>query len=264
MTISGANARRARAASTRRSEEAYDIVADHYDEWSWQKFWRENEFPLLLSLIKSSPPTRAVLDLGIGTGAFLSYALPHLSPSIRLVGVDISAHMLEHAQVRLGSRATLVRGDVQTGLPFEDGSFDLVLMMRVANHLRHFGKALCEVSRVLSPGGKLIATDLAVEFDYDCTRIPTPKATVEIETYKHSEHDWRNALRSASFGDIEFCQYGPTDVRNAFAGQLAHKFPQGNVPIFSVVQAIKDGRAQTSRLRGAASSKSLWHDRVGH
>ncbi|APO49709.1 class I SAM-dependent methyltransferase [Bradyrhizobium diazoefficiens] len=256
MTISGAHARRAHAASTRRSEEAYDIVADHYDEWSWQTFWRENEFPILLSLIKSSPPTRGVLDLGIGTGAFLSYALPHLSRSMHLVGVDISTHMLERAQVRLVSRAALVRGDVQAGLPFESSSFDLVLMMRVANHLRHFDKALREVNRVLSPGGKLIATDLAEEFEYDCTRIPTPRATVEIETYKHTELDWRDALSSASFGSIDFRRYRPSDMRDASAGQLAHKFPKGNVPIFSVVQAIKDDRTQKSKPRRTASSKN--------
>jgi ubiquinone/menaquinone biosynthesis C-methylase UbiE len=164
--------------------------------------------------------------------------------------------MLERAQLRLASRAALVRGDAQEGLPFESGSFDLVLMMRVANHLRHFEKALCEVARVLSPGGKLIATDLAEEFDYDCTRIPTPKGPVNIETYKHTENDWRHALRSASFSIADFCHYGPSNVRNASAGQLAHKFPEGNVPIFSVVQAIKDNRRQKPKARRATSSKT--------
>src|SRR5260370_38660194 len=129
MAFARPSPRRLYAASTRGSEEAYDVVANHYDEWAWQQFWRENEFPILLSLRTSAQPTRAVLDLGVGTGAFLSYAAPHLSPSVSLVGVDISSRMLERAQLRLASRAALVRGDAQEGLPFESGSFDLVLMM---------------------------------------------------------------------------------------------------------------------------------------
>jgi ubiquinone/menaquinone biosynthesis C-methylase UbiE len=128
-------------------------------------------------------------------------------------------------------------------------------MMRVANHLREFDRALCEIARVLSPGGKLIATDLAEEFNYDCTRIPTPKTTVDIETYKHTDNDWRHALRSASFSNIDFYSYGPSDVRNPSAGQLAHKFPPGNIPIFSVVQAIKDDRTRKTRARRTSSSK---------
>lgn len=259
MVFSGAFGRRDYNSSTqRRSEEAYDIVANHYDRWGWQQFWRENEFPILLSLITSAPPTRAVLDLGVGTGAFLSYLAPNLSPSISLTGVDISAGMLERAQLRLASRAALVRVDVQAGLPFESASFDLVLMMRVANHLRDLENVLCEVARTLSSGGRLIATDLAEEFDYVCTRIPTPKAKVNIETYKHTENDWRHALRSASFGAIDFQHYGPADVRNASSGQLAQRFHK-NVPIFSIVQAIKGDRTQKPKSPHKASSKTENH-----
>jgi ubiquinone/menaquinone biosynthesis C-methylase UbiE len=72
-----------------KSERAYDFAADYYDRWAWQSFWRENEFPIVLSRLLAGVPVRAVLDIGAGTGAFLSHAATSLPPQACLVGVDV-------------------------------------------------------------------------------------------------------------------------------------------------------------------------------
>src|SRR5437879_4002614 len=100
-----------------KSEQGYDLAANHYDRWAWQSFWRENEFPILLPLLLAARP-RHLLDIGVGTGAFLSYAASYLAPRVRLVGIDVSRRMLKQAQSKLGSRATLLQSNVQQGLPF--------------------------------------------------------------------------------------------------------------------------------------------------
>jgi ubiquinone/menaquinone biosynthesis C-methylase UbiE len=256
MALSAALPRPVRTDPARRKAElAYDLAADHYDRWAWQSFWRENEFPIVLDQLLSARPKRAVLDIGIGTGAFLSYAAPSLRRPIRLVGVDLSRRMLQHARSRLGSQATLVQCDVRNGLPFRNGSFDSVLMMRVANHLPSLDAALAEIARVLSPRGRLIATDLAEEFDYVCTRIPTPDMKIDIETYKHSQTDWRRALRSAGFSAIRFSLYKHSDLRNASAGHLDDRLDHRNTPIFHVIEATGSSRTSRSHPQGGALEK---------
>src|SRR6266404_341515 len=129
-----ASTRRTHAVSARQTPEpGYDLAADYYDRWSWQSFWRENEFPIVRDRLLSAAPKHAVLDIGVGTGAFLAYVAPGLGREVTLTGVDVSGGMLSHARSRLGARAVLVQCDIRRGLPFRPGTFDAVLIMRVAS-----------------------------------------------------------------------------------------------------------------------------------
>jgi len=46
-------------------------------------------------------------------------------------------------------------------LPFEDGSFDLVVLMHALTYASHPSKAVAEGARVLRPGGRLMLCSLA-------------------------------------------------------------------------------------------------------
>lgn len=48
--------------------------------------------------------------------------------------------------------------DLTRGLPYPDASFDLVLLTEVIEHLENHRAAICELARVLRPGGRLILT----------------------------------------------------------------------------------------------------------
>ncbi len=48
--------------------------------------------------------------------------------------------------------------DLTRGLPYPDASFDLVLLTEVIEHLENHRAAICELARVLKPGGTLIVT----------------------------------------------------------------------------------------------------------
>lgn len=48
--------------------------------------------------------------------------------------------------------------DLLKRLPYEDASFDVVLLIEVLEHLENHRTALCELARVLKPGGVLILT----------------------------------------------------------------------------------------------------------
>lgn len=102
---------------------------------------------------------RAVLDAGCGTGL----CGPLLRPRARrLVGVDLSAGMLERAGAR-GLYDRLDRGELGAWLAACDERFDLV---ESADTLCYFGDlapVLAAARRVVAPGGWLVFTVEALE-----------------------------------------------------------------------------------------------------
>ncbi len=93
-----------------------------------------------------------VLEIGCGAGFFLS----RLGGTHRAFGVDLSWAALRIAASRTGAAAlTLASGD---NLPYMEGSFDAVVAFDVLEHLAAPERLLAEASRVLRPGGLLIAT----------------------------------------------------------------------------------------------------------
>jgi len=106
------------------------------------------------------PAEGLVLDIGCGTGRHL-VALS--TPRRRVVGMDLSEHMLDIAAVkteRRGANANLVRADMRAGLPFRDASFDAVICMfstigLIPSHVERV-QFLHDVARVLKPGGLFV------------------------------------------------------------------------------------------------------------
>lgn len=106
-------------------------------------------------LFASLPAGAKVLDVGCGTGEHLKRAQKH---QLIASGVEPAPAMIAAA------RANVLGADLKEGiateLPFEDGTFDAVLMIEVLRYLDHddIRKALAEARRVLRPGGKLLVT----------------------------------------------------------------------------------------------------------
>lgn len=98
-----------------------------------------------------------VLDLGCGTGALTELALDAM-PLARIVGVDLSAGMVDAARDRLGGRVRLFEADAEH-LPFPEGSFDAVLANDVFHHLPDGPRAAFESWRVLGRDGMLVVGD---------------------------------------------------------------------------------------------------------
>jgi SAM-dependent methyltransferase len=97
-------------------------------------------------------PGRRVLDLGCRTGALTQ----HYAGGNDVVGVDVDADALARAAGRLGIET--VWADVESGLPFEDGSFDVVVAGEVLEHLADPAAAVAHVRRVLRPGGRFVGS----------------------------------------------------------------------------------------------------------
>jgi SAM-dependent methyltransferase len=93
---------------------------------------------------------RRILDVGCGAGQTL--VASNLRPGVLAVGVDV-----DHSALLLGRRLSdticFIRAEGEA-LPFENGSFDLIISRVAVPYMRVDG-ALAEMGRVLRPGGSL-------------------------------------------------------------------------------------------------------------
>lgn len=96
-----------------------------------------------------------LLDVGAGHGRTMQYLkAAGLDGDIDFFGVDNS----DERRQRLfeAERWNYQLLDVQQGLPFEDGMFDIIVCEQVLEHLTDPQRVLAEMARVMKPGGMAI------------------------------------------------------------------------------------------------------------
>jgi arsenite methyltransferase len=110
-------------------------------------------------------PGDAILDIGCGAGVDSLVAAHLVGPGGRVVGLDVTAAMVERARASL-ARLGLAHVTFQVGeaeaLPFPDNDFDAVISNGVFNLTLDKKKALHEAHRVLKPGGRLMLADMVL------------------------------------------------------------------------------------------------------
>jgi demethylmenaquinone methyltransferase/2-methoxy-6-polyprenyl-1,4-benzoquinol methylase/phosphoethanolamine N-methyltransferase len=110
-------------------------------------------------------PGDAVLDVGCGTGTLTLAAKAAVGAGGRVCGIDPSPAMIEASRAKAKKARVDVdfRSGVIENLAFEDASFDAVLSSLMLHHLPDDvkRKGFAEIARVLKPGGRFVAVDLA-------------------------------------------------------------------------------------------------------
>jgi SAM-dependent methyltransferase len=110
-------------------------------------------------------PGEVVLDLGCGAGTDLLIAAQMTGPEGHVIGVDMTAAMLERA--RASARAMDLT-DVEMheslieSLPLDDDSVDVVLSNGVIDLVPDKDAVFAEIDRVLRPGGRLQVADVII------------------------------------------------------------------------------------------------------
>ena len=108
----------------------------------------------LVDRIGLSPGTK-VLDVACGTG---NTALPEARAGAEVTGIDIAENLIEQAKAnasREGLTAKFEVGDAED-LPYEDGSFDVVVSMFGAMFAPRPDVTASELKRVCKSGGKIV------------------------------------------------------------------------------------------------------------
>ncbi|MBN1922515.1 MAG: methyltransferase domain-containing protein [Anaerolineae bacterium] len=172
----------------------FDKHADEYDHWfDENKQIYQAEVSTLRRLM---PQTGFGIEVGIGTGRF---AIPF---GIRM-GVEPSRNMAQIAT----SRNIAVCLAIGEHLPFDDHSFDFVLLVTVVCFVKDVAQLLREVRRVTKVGGKVITAfidkDSPLGQVYE-SRKDTDKFYKEAHFYSASE--MIALVRRVGLGDLQFCQ----------------------------------------------------------
>ena len=99
-------------------------------------------------------PAGKILDVGCGTGKMLR----NIQGDYEKFGLDISERLIEQARQK-DSNSRYDVGD-SNNLPYDSGSFDLVMCHSVLHHLDDPRETIDEIVRVAKPEGAIFIRDL--------------------------------------------------------------------------------------------------------
>ena len=135
------------------------------------------EFMDHLRVLAGLQPDERVLDMGCGCGQMALHLEKYLSKKGSYAGVDIHRPSISWCQKKIGSRSSnfeFAHIDVRNQaynprgthraetyqFPFDEGSFDLILLKSVFTHMRppEVSNYLREVARLLKSNGRCLAT----------------------------------------------------------------------------------------------------------
>lgn len=141
---------------------------DRYSELAgfdgdWRDLWWNRDFLELLARRWRLTDRRDLLDVGCGAGHWGLTVLDLMPEHAKLTGVDAQGSFLDRARERatargLAQRCRFMEGQAEA-LPFADASFDVVTCQTVLIHVADPSVVIGEMTRVLRPGGILIASE---------------------------------------------------------------------------------------------------------
>jgi len=131
--------------------EFYDRVAPEYDAWAGGLHGR-----VAAKLVDVTSPRRgdSVLDVGCGTGLVTHLLAESVGAKGSVVGIDLSARMLDLARPRARANTTFMAMAAEH-MVFRDRSFDLITYGQSLPYLVDPLASLEEAVRLLRPSGRV-------------------------------------------------------------------------------------------------------------
>jgi len=226
------------------AEAAYDAVAATYDaEVEDDPYNADLEMPGTTSLVPDVEGLR-VLDAGCGSGIYTEWLLE--AGAAEVVGVDVSAAMLERARERVGAGATFHRADLGKPLDcLDDAAFDGVVSALALDYVADWDATFGEFARVLRPGGFVVFSvghpleqfvDTAAENYFERERL-VKDWDVEVPYYRRPLADMLEPLLANGLRLDGVVEPEPTE---GFRETLPERYgKESRQPVFLCLRAVK-------------------------
>jgi len=144
-----------------------------------------------------------LLDCGAGDGEYV-YAL-YSKFDIDAYGVEYSSPKVQGARPELLIENRLLCGDIES-LPFDDGTFDVVLLNEVLEHVPSETKSLREIHRVLKKEGRLIVFSPNRLYPFETHGVQMKRSSKMLPIY------------------VPFIPYIPLSIGNKFINYVARNY----------------------------------------
>ena len=131
----------------------------------FSQYWWSNRFYAILARRHGRRGAR-LLEIGSGLG----HLVGQLESAFRTHAVDINPWALGRSK-DVAPRTPLQAASAEA-LPFADGTFGVVIIKHVVEHLPDPGRAVAELGRVLAPGGVLILATPNLDSPYRAKKGP--------------------------------------------------------------------------------------------
>lgn len=172
-----------------------------HDKYSWNKQGFGN---WIFSHYDIRPYYR-ILELGCGTGSMWKGLIDNLSEGVTLYLTDFSEGMAQAAKDTLGERENVSCSVVDIeDIPYENGSFDIVIANMMLYHVGDLDKGLSEVRRVLRDGGSFYCATFG-----ENGIVPFTAGLLGVREYTNKRFTLQNGggLLSGYFADVTRLDY---------------------------------------------------------
>jgi len=164
------------------------------------------------SILKSTPYIKGdCIDIGSGNSPYKKFIMDNVDSYTCVDKENIHSHMFS------SSKEKFIDADIKD-LPFDNNSFDTVILTQVLEHIDDPFKALHEIKRVLKKDGILL---LSVPFMYQAHATP-------YDYFRFTEYGLKKICKDYKFGIKEFHYQGYLgttifSIINGFIWELSSK-----------------------------------------
>ena len=193
--------------------------------------------PTALASLKEG---EVVLDLGSGAGFDCFLAAEKVGESGRVIGVDMTAEMIEKARqnaTKSNYRNVEFRlGEIEN-LPVADNSIDAVISNCVINLSPDKKRVFQETYRALKPGGRIMVSDITLLKELPAAVKSSVAAYVGCVAGATTREEYLATLTSAGFQQVEIIS--ESSVKGVYNIEAAQVFTEGlEIPSSTIDEVI--------------------------
>ncbi|WP_332692162.1 class I SAM-dependent methyltransferase [Halalkalibacter lacteus] len=138
-----------------RVKDTFNLLAHIYEHKvdTTSLYNNEYERPSMLKQLPDDLTDKKVLDAGCAAGWYTDQLVKR---GANVVATDISPEMVAATKRRVGLKAEVVCLDLETVMPFEDNTFDIIVSSLTLHYVKEWSQTFREFRRILKRKGVLL------------------------------------------------------------------------------------------------------------